>query len=260
MLSRNITCFLPLYNKQIENISKEKYDWTTYKYCKGTEITLIKYCGNSSYGNNGFTDGKTILDPEDDAAAVNWGGAWRMPTEAEQDELRDNCTWTWTTQNGKNGYRVTGRNGKSIFLPIAGFMSGNSCIGEGETVGYWTNELASSDDISLGESIWLGASISLSKFNNIKNNYLKVPDNIKNGIEDFFKKFNYWGKLDYKNNLQEQESEVSYSKPRSSAFNADEQPEACYRQGRKADIRLPLNRRNRRSPRLLFRQGGYRSE
>jgi hypothetical protein len=65
-------------------------------------------------------DNKTVLDPEDDAAHVNWGGSWRMPTDVEWTELRDNCTWIWTTKNGVNGQKVTGPNGKSIFLPAAG--------------------------------------------------------------------------------------------------------------------------------------------
>lgn len=55
-----------------------------------------------------------------DAAHVCWGGTWRMPTKAEQEELRNKCSWTWTTQNGVNGYKVVGRNGNSIFLPAAG--------------------------------------------------------------------------------------------------------------------------------------------
>ena len=86
--------------------SKEYYDWSTYKY--GVEANkLTKYCDNSNFGDNGFADNKTVLASEDDAAAANWGGKWRMPTAAEQDELRNNCTWTWTTQNGVNGYKVT---------------------------------------------------------------------------------------------------------------------------------------------------------
>jgi hypothetical protein len=76
---------------------------------------------NSNYGYNGFTDGKTELGPEDDAAYVNWGSSWRMPTKAQQDELRGNCTWTWTTRNGVNGQLVTGPNGNTIFLPAAGY-------------------------------------------------------------------------------------------------------------------------------------------
>ena len=100
---------------------KETYNWSTYKYGSDDD-ELTKYCDKSSYGNNGFTDNKTVLDPEDDAATVNWGGAWRMPTTEEQQELINNCTWTWTTQNGVNGYKVTGPNGNSIFLPAAGCM------------------------------------------------------------------------------------------------------------------------------------------
>jgi uncharacterized protein YjdB len=82
---------------------------------------MTKYCSTSSYGFNGFTDGKTVLDSEDDAAHVNLGGNWRMPTKDEQDELQNNCTWKWTSMNGINGQKVTGPNGNSIFLPAAGY-------------------------------------------------------------------------------------------------------------------------------------------
>ena len=102
-----------------ETEEKENYDWSTYKWCKGSESTMTKYCTSTSYGT---VDNKTVLDPEDDVAHVKWGGSWRMPTKAEQDELRNNCTWSWTTQNGVNGYKVTSNvNGNSIFLPAAGY-------------------------------------------------------------------------------------------------------------------------------------------
>ena len=126
---------------------KATYNWSTYKYCNGSSSTLIKYCNNSSYGNNGFIDNKTVLDPEDDAAAVNWGGAWRMPTKAEQDELRNNCTWDWTTQNGVNGYKVTGPNGNSIFLPAAGYMFEGTLIGAGSDGSYWSSSLGTGDPV-----------------------------------------------------------------------------------------------------------------
>ena len=99
-----------------ETTPKKQYDWRTYKYCKGTDRTLTKY----SDCNNGFID-KTVLDSESDAATVNWGGLWRMPTDVELTELREQCTWTWTIQNGVNGYNVTGPNGNSIFLPATPF-------------------------------------------------------------------------------------------------------------------------------------------
>ena len=120
---------------------KTTYNWSTYKYCAGLHWRLTKYCTQSNHGKDGFTDNKTVLDPEDDAATVNWGGAWRMPTKAEQDELGNNCTWDWTTQNGVNGYKVTGPNGNSIFLPAAGYTNAGTLYGAGSNGGYWSSSL-----------------------------------------------------------------------------------------------------------------------
>jgi hypothetical protein len=119
---------------------KATYYWSTYKY--GTDFDqLTKYCNESHNGKDGFTDTKTVLDPEDDAAHVNWGGSWRMPTKAEQDELRNNCTWNWTTQNGVYGCKVTGPNGNSIFLPAAGVMIEGTFHAAGSNGGYWSSSL-----------------------------------------------------------------------------------------------------------------------
>ena len=129
-----------------ETTTKDTYNWSTYKYCNGSSSTLTKYCNMSSYGNNGFTDNKTQLDLSDDAARVNWGGAWRMPTDAEWTELREQCTWTWTTQNGKNGYKVTskksGYTNNSIFLPAAGYRSDSSLYSAGSHGDYWSSSLS----------------------------------------------------------------------------------------------------------------------
>ena len=114
------------------------YDWSTYKWCNGSYDTQTKYCTDSSYGT---VDNKTVLDKEDDAAAVNWGGKWRMPTKAEQDELRQQCTWTWTSKSGVNGYQVTGPNGKSIFLPAAGYRNVSSLNNVGSYGYYWSSSL-----------------------------------------------------------------------------------------------------------------------
>ena len=121
-----------------ETSPKSTYNWSTYKWCNGSETTLTKYCYESSYGT---VDNKTVLDLEDDAAYVNMGSAWRMPTRTEQDELRNNCTWTWTTQNGVKGYKVTGKNGNSIFLPAAGFRSYDSLYSAGSRGNYWSSSL-----------------------------------------------------------------------------------------------------------------------
>ena len=123
-----------------ETEEKSNYDWITYKWCNGSGDTMGKYCTNSSYGT---VDNKTTLDPEDDVAHVKWGGDWRMPTRAEQDELRNECTWEWITQNGVNGYRVTGPNGNSIFLPAAGFRAGTDIYYRGDYGYYWSSSLNS---------------------------------------------------------------------------------------------------------------------
>ena len=112
-----------------ETAPKKDYSWATYKYSNGDDYNnkFTKYCTDASDGYNGFIDNKTVLEPEDDAATVNWGEGWRMPTDAEWTELREQCTWTWTTQNGINGYQVTSKtNSNSIFLPAAGFRNGTS--------------------------------------------------------------------------------------------------------------------------------------
>ena len=85
---------------------KDVYNWSTYKY--GYD-KLTKYNIESRYGRNGFADGKTVLELEDDAAHFNWGGKWRMPTKAQQDELCALCYWVWTESydgSGVKGYIV----------------------------------------------------------------------------------------------------------------------------------------------------------
>ena len=74
-----------------------------------------------------------------DAARANWGGSWRLPTQAEFQELIDKCTWTWTSQGDHNGYKVTGKNGNSIFLPAAGCRYGSSLSLAGEIGSYWSS-------------------------------------------------------------------------------------------------------------------------
>ena len=101
-------------------------DYGNY-YAWGETDTKTSYTsGTYKYGNQSLGDDYDIAGTEYDAAHVNMGGAWRMPTKAQMQELYSECTWTWTSQDGVNGYRVTGKNDKSIFLPAAGFMEGSS--------------------------------------------------------------------------------------------------------------------------------------
>ena len=123
-----------------ETESKEIYDWSTYKY--GADFNqLTKYCPDSEYGKDGFSDNKTILDLEDDAATINWGGQWRMPTEKEIAELKERCTWVWTTINGVEGYKVIGPNQNFIFLPAAGYMREDGFYDYRPCVAYWSCSL-----------------------------------------------------------------------------------------------------------------------
>ena len=125
-----------------ETQPKSNYDWSTYKWCNGSSTSLTKYCTDSYYGT---VDNKNQLELSDDAARANWGGSWRMPTDAELTELREQCTWTWTTQNGVSGYKVTskksGYTNKSIFLPAAGYHGGSSLNLAGSYGDYWSSSL-----------------------------------------------------------------------------------------------------------------------
>ena len=134
---------------------KTIFNWDTYKWmedgysdwshvnkyqCADGQTSAIWYKNGTFVGDN-----KTVLDPEDDVAHVKWGGEWRMPTDAEFTELRKNCTWTWTTQNGVIGYIVTSKtNGNSIFLPAAGCRYGSNFRSTGSGGGFWSSSLYTS--------------------------------------------------------------------------------------------------------------------
>ncbi len=133
----------PYYNTPIT-------DPITWKSGKESGYDWQSYCGQSSFKewNPAPYDATTkILTSEYDAATANWGGAWRMPTKAEQDELRNNCTWTWTTDyngTGVKGYIVQSKaagNNNSIFLPASGYCGGTSLDDVGFIGFYWSSSL-----------------------------------------------------------------------------------------------------------------------
>ena len=108
-----------------ETRTKSSYKWRNCFDCLNSK--------GDSWGTYKI-GGQTRITPTSghDTARENWGGTWRMPTDAEFEELCNECTWTWTTQDGHNGYLVTSKtNGNSIFLPAAGYRSGSlSRVGE----------------------------------------------------------------------------------------------------------------------------------
>lgn len=125
-----------------ETKPKDNYDWVTYKWCKDSNDKLTKYCNDSSFGDDGFTDDKTELDLEDDAAYVNWGSNWRMPDLDQIKELIENCNWELTYFKGVYGAEATSKkNGKSIFFPGAGYRRGTSLFYAGSEGYYWSRTL-----------------------------------------------------------------------------------------------------------------------
>ena len=126
--------------------TKSSYRLENYRFrLSGDQLANLKFTKYNKKSYDGVVDDKTTLDLEDDVAHVKWGGEWRIPTPSEFGELLSNCTWTWTTQKGVTGYKVTsnvaGHENSSIFLPAAGFFSGETvgCIG---SFGYYqTNAL-----------------------------------------------------------------------------------------------------------------------
>lgn len=115
----------------IESEEERVFDWDSYKWSNCSSTTMTKYCTEGihySYDGRdyyfGTVDNKTELDPEDDAAYVNWGTEWRMPKVEDIMELLNNTTSEWTMQNGVDGRRFTGANGNSIFLPVTGYIDG----------------------------------------------------------------------------------------------------------------------------------------
>ena len=125
------------YYAWAETSPKSNYSSSNYKYPATNlgdgMIVYAKYDSTPIHG-----DGKTVLEPEDDAATANLGNGWRTPTFNEFKELREKCTWAWTTRNGVNGMLVTGPNGKSIFLPAGGWYDKTTLNNKTTYGSYWT--------------------------------------------------------------------------------------------------------------------------
>ncbi len=134
-----------------ETTTKRIYDWSTYKHIlkgKSSWDNINKYQVPDNHkegiwynGDDFIGDNKSTLDLADDAAHVNWGDSWRMPTMDELNDLKTKCTWTWTQKNGINGYEVKGPNGNSIFWPASGHRNGAALNEVGSCSYCWTSSL-----------------------------------------------------------------------------------------------------------------------
>ncbi len=128
--------------------TKINLNWNNCPYHTGSSSSSgwTKYNTDPSYGT---VDDKTVLEAMDDAASVALGGKWRMPTYEEWKELlnTDNCSWTWATIDGINGYKVqskkSGYTDNWIFLPAAGYRGFGGLYNVGSYGSYWSSSLNS---------------------------------------------------------------------------------------------------------------------
>ena len=120
-----------------ETSEKSVYNQVTYSYFNGQDTNGDGYIDkNFSVVNIG----SDIAGTSYDVAHVRMGGSWRMPSFAQQQELMNNCTQTFTQQNGVYGILVTGKNGGQLFLPAAGYRGGG-LEGDGSSGSYLSSSL-----------------------------------------------------------------------------------------------------------------------
>lgn len=151
-----------------ETEPKDVYDWSTYKYAKASGAWDLDSLTKYNFGNyyDGVVDSLSTLLPEDDAATVNWGSEWRMPTNEEQRELLDECYVVWTdSYNGREVRGIIVYKAKSaedkgefvgswqtpsedystsdshVFFPAAGYRGGSDVYLVGSLGGYWSSSL-----------------------------------------------------------------------------------------------------------------------
>ena len=139
-----------------ETAPKAEYTWATYKWMQAGQsdwkyITKYTFADGVTEGiwydsaREFIGDNKTVLVAADDAATQQLGSPWRMPTIDEIQELLVNCTWTWTTQDGVNGYQVDGPNGNAIFLPAAGYRKVSGLKYAGSQGYCWSSSLSTTE-------------------------------------------------------------------------------------------------------------------
>ena len=125
-----------------ETSTKSYYDWDTYQYFHDQDGNGVPFDSNWNIQTNELANiGSNIAGTGCDVARQAWGGGWKLPTKAQWGELKNRCTWTWTTEGGHSGYKVTGPNGNSIFLPAAGYRYGTSSYSVGSYGYYWSATL-----------------------------------------------------------------------------------------------------------------------
>ena len=126
--------------------TKKKYDFASYSFrLSGKKYSNIKFKRYNTDSKYGIVDNKCILNLTDDVANVSWGGGWRMPTEAEFQELIDNCNIISYVEGGIDGIifqsKIKGYTDRFIFLPFAGYHFDKELIYYRQFGCYWSNSI-----------------------------------------------------------------------------------------------------------------------
>lgn len=130
------------------NLGATKSEQSGFYYAWGETAVKANYNANNSttysyslseLRSMKVIDVKNILLSAKDAATVKLGKEWRIPTKEEAEELIKKCEWEWVLKNGVKGYKVTGPNGKFIFLPAKGYFFGAQLYDTDESGNYWTS-------------------------------------------------------------------------------------------------------------------------
>ena len=126
-----------------ETKPKKDYTWNTYKYADGNFNELTKYCGHKAFGHDEFIDDITELEPKDDAAHVNMGGKWCIPTQEQWEELLSLKHEIIKNYKNKeiNGMLFTAKNGNTLFLPAAGYADNTRFYNENLFARYMSNSI-----------------------------------------------------------------------------------------------------------------------
>ncbi|MCQ2117697.1 MAG: hypothetical protein MJY76_06150 [Bacteroidales bacterium] len=152
-----------------ETSVKKSYTWKNYSFCNDRKGNSFKKYNENQGGSR---DGIDRLDYSDDIARKSWGGSWRMPTSKEQNELLQNCVWTWVSKGRMSGYLVKSKiNGNSIFLPAAGYKKNRKRKSAGKNGYYWSASLNSTRSYAAD---YLGF-ISKAKSVNMFGRYVGFP-------------------------------------------------------------------------------------
>lgn len=132
--------------------------WAAYNVGANTPLSVGDYfawgetSSKSSYSDNNYNINNFI-----DAVTELWGGAWRMPTVSEWNELKENCIWKWGALEGVYGYKITSKkNGNSIFLPATGYKE-NSVVSEKNSCGYYWLNMINPNNINQARSLYIDA-------------------------------------------------------------------------------------------------------